>query len=229
MTTGLEVINDFNTIIIDSNYSNFMLSQTGVVTTTAQQVSGGLIVYRGNITTSATNPQVFFRNTNGAFVAILQATYGAISSFTVQSSSPGTFTYHLFGTNIPPVSTNFGLQVFKEDGSLAFDSGSNFLKFETVIQMTGDLGLVDINNYPLPADGKVRAACISFSRTSAVVLSMDPFIRIGYFIDAFRVNVNSIDTQRMICNNVLRQVDPNYGPSIATPAQLIVADVTGYS
>lgn len=228
MTTGLEVINDFNTIIIDSNYSNFMLSQTGVVTTTAQEAVGGFIVYRGNITTSATNPQVFFRNTNGVFVAILQATYGATSSFTVQSSSPGTFTYHLFGTNIPPVSTNFGLQVFKEDGSLAFDSGSNFLRYETVIQMTGDFG-VNIKNYPLPADGKVRAACISFSRTSSFVWSMYPFPRIGFFIDAFRVNANSIDTQRMICSMIPGQLDTNYDPSIATPAQLIVADVTGYS
>lgn len=229
MTTGLEVINDFNTIVIDSNYSNFMLSETGVVTTTARRVGTGLVVYIGNITTSAINPQVFFRNTNGAFVAILQATYGSTSSFTVQSSAPGTFTYHVFGTNIPPASRNFGLQVFKEDGSLAFDSGSKLLRYETVIQMSGDSWVVDIRTYPLPVDSKIRAACISFSSTSAIMVTHTPFPMIGFFIDSFRVNQNSIDTRRMLSNRAPGQPDTNYPPSIATPAQLIIADVTGYS
>lgn len=229
MTVGLEVRNDFNTIVIDSNYSNLLLGQQGSVSVNLVDTYGsGITLYSGSITTAVKNPQLFFKNTNGAYVAVYNATYDVNSTvFSIYTNAGGSFNYLIFGTDIPLSSNNYGLQVFKEDGTLAFDSGSKILKYETVIQMSGSSGQDSIS-YPLPVSSTQRAACISFSRTSAIVIGVTPFPRIGMFIDSIRVNSNSIDAMRMIYRIAPGQPDTNYPAIIATPAQLIVADVTGY-
>ena len=229
MTAGLEIFNDSNTIVLESNYSNFMLSAKGSVQTTPFNTGAGGIQYLATVTTDTKNPQIFFSNTNGSFIAIPRISLsGTTTTFHINSSTQQVnLSYYIFSTDIPPVGGNFGLQVFKEDRSLAFDSSSKFLRYETVVQTWWGPG-INQTTYQLPPSLNTRAVCLTYTRLSYFLISTYPFPRIGAFVDSFRVNQNSIDTQRMQLYVFPGQLDQGFTPVSATPAQLIVADVTGY-
>lgn len=225
MAAGFEVLNDLNSIVIDSDYKNFMLSSKGKATTVEYVNPDGTRVYYAIISTDAKSPQVLITNTGSAFFSIVSSSVvGGISTFYIYSDRVASVDYLVFGTDIPPVSTRYGLQVYAETGELAFDSGSNFLRFHDVIQTNGS----NSSSYQVYSSGKVIAAGLSFVRPSVIQVSDNPFPQLGRFVDCLQVASSSINLKRLLLGVFPGQPDQSYPPVLASPPQLLVADVTGY-
>ena len=132
MTAGLQVYSDSGLIQIDDRYSNLALRTK--FTTTTSSVSGTLDTLNyATVDVSATYPIVAV-NTAGR-IALL----GAYSIGTnlwrlqfVSSSGNTTFTAYVFDYPVSP-GNNFGLQVFRDDGVLAFDSNIKYAKVAAIV------------------------------------------------------------------------------------------------
>ncbi len=224
MTTGgLQVINDSGTIQIDQNYYNFMLYSKSTATTTLINTGTSTVIYGTTITVPTTkNPQIFF-GVNSAYLSVGHRTVsGGSTSFQVYSNVATTFTYYVFVTDPAQVAdSGYGLQVFREDGSLVFDARNRFLRFENVFQIA-----FGSTSFPLSPAGKTYAAALSFSRTSAAIVSSVPFTQVGIFLDFSRLLTNSVSVASFHINRFPGQA--SFSPQFTEPPQLIVADVTNY-
>lgn len=113
MPAGLQVIGSHGIIQVDENFSNL-----------AYRGSGS---FSGSLTLSGLNfPVLAFRPGNVQGTSISRIVAGGGGNFTWHFTGSGSGNYWLF--DIPEQSGSFGLQVFRADGSLAFDSGRRYMK-----------------------------------------------------------------------------------------------------
>lgn len=126
MTTGLQIVNDAGTILIDENYTNLALRLKGTVTLDSDGVA--LVAVAG-----LASPVVAVRCTTA------QA-YGELgsgnTSLRIRGNPGASVTYYIFDT---PVGSGLhqGLQVFNAAGVLCFDSGRSYARVRAAI--TGDI------------------------------------------------------------------------------------------
>lgn len=226
MPTGLDIYNDYGTLQINEKYSNllFMLKGTLTVSTLSDQYTYS---YKAVLYVPGINPEIYINSAGTAYVAIGSKTPVSNGwNFTIYASSPVTLTYYVFDTNGLP-SGNFGLQVFKEDRTLVYDSSCKVLQ------------IVDIFSLGMPSSqrtyptGKTYAARLTYSRQNIVEgpivdAQMDAWTAIT--LDTFLVWGNTIYTQT---GDTLIGVFPqpwymSTPWAWGVPPQVIVADVTGY-
>lgn len=131
MAYGLKVWGDSGVLQIDDNYSNYHLVRKGTITISQTSNNYGT----GIVSIVGTAPLIAW--TGGGFASIIQtARNGNTWTFNLCAycPSPIILTYFIFDQiqGIPP-SGQFGLRVFKPDGSIAFDSNYAYARISTII------------------------------------------------------------------------------------------------
>lgn len=145
MPAGLQVFNDSGTIQVDQDYVSFSLSAKGVCSMTLDPALHPQPMYIGSVTVAGQNPIIAFRPP-------VQSTPGgpAVNLLSRQQSG-NQFTFHFRAKHNQPFSLeywvfdsagygigggmNFGLQIFKADGTIAFDSGTKPIRVVGVIDL----------------------------------------------------------------------------------------------
>ena len=156
MTVGYEVLNDSGSILLDANYPNLALVARGTVNIAPNTYAGGTY---GTVSVPATGmPLVFLRS--AGFAAVADARPGSFTYF--MATGVTTLDYWAFA---PPqdVGARFGMQVYTDRGSLAFDAAQRYLRIAGVVQTgkalnfndTGGVG--EIASFGLP--GNLPAVC----------------------------------------------------------------------
>lgn len=138
MPAGLQVINEYGTIQIDQDYINLCLSAKGTMTTSNDGLVHPQPMEVATISVNGSNPLLALRGPTGKRLNVERVSVsGNIFTFRVksQSSSSFTFSYWVFDKAEWAMSGNLGvgLQVFKGNGEVAFDSGSRPLRIVDVV------------------------------------------------------------------------------------------------
>ena len=116
MPAGLQIYNDFGTILIADTNPNYTYKSKGSAATNA---SSQLVL----TVTDGVQPVIAFRSTAPVMLK-RSARSGTTFTFTIFSETPGvTVDYWIFDVKGTP-STGYGLQVFNAAGQLMFDSSS---------------------------------------------------------------------------------------------------------
>lgn len=160
---GFQIINDHLTTLIDSNYANLALIDSGTVAVASNTAADG---YAGGVT---------LNNPRGGLPLIFISCTGFVNIHPVY---PGSFGYRM-ATGVtsfkwwafaPPNTSasgpGQGLQVFDANGNCTFDSSLKYLRVAEVLNGTtsGLLnptngGVGNINSYPMSAGSANRAFC----------------------------------------------------------------------
>jgi len=160
MTAGLQVFNTSNFIQVDQDYTNLCLTNKGVSTTSAQ--AGGYVGSYFDIVV----PQNKFMAVKCLYPIALESTIisgtSRIYRYRLPSAPAGTQvnTYE-FGPFDGVSAANYGLEIFKSDGSLAFSSSKNYMRVQAVMGVN-DYAEILGQVYQLP-EGKTYAVMLSSS------------------------------------------------------------------
>ncbi|HCC4915132.1 TPA: hypothetical protein M5Q67_006140 [Pseudomonas aeruginosa] len=226
MPAGLTVFNDNWTFQINEDYSNVQLKSKGTFTVSSPTAKY-TYSYKGVLFVEGDNPEVYVTGTGSAYIGVgLKERVNNGWNFTIYSSTKVTFTYYVFDTNLPPAGT-FGLQVFKENGSLVYDSSWRVLRIIDVFTL----------GYPSSqktyTSGRVYAARLSYSRQNLVQgpivdPRMDSWTAIA--IDTFRISSNTVytDTGRVFIGVFPQEWYLTTPWAWGAAPRVVVADVTGY-
>ncbi|WP_405126771.1 hypothetical protein [Ralstonia pseudosolanacearum] len=154
MPAGLTVYGEHGFVQITEAYGNLALRQKSTVTPDG---SG-----RGSFTFTGSRPFVCIQSANP--VALLGSSNSG-ADWTVNFSAPAQapFTVYVFDEPAAP-SGQPGLQVFKADGSLAFDSGLAYLKVVGVVTPPSGAPAYGESWEASPVVAGSYAACISYTR-----------------------------------------------------------------
>lgn len=145
MVAGLQVISDSNTLQIDENYSNLRVAHQGTLNVIVRNTvvndpnSGASLTVIGN------TPMLFFgaNTSNTAFIVASRTRSGNSWTFTVYAKSQtltdgsvASVPYCIFDSMPVTSPGTFGLQVYNDNGTLAFDSSNKYLRISGVFQPT---------------------------------------------------------------------------------------------
>lgn len=127
MPAGLQVWNNGTFIQIDSEYTNYALLQKATVSLNAS----GPIHYFGGYADITVSSVAIVAVTSTSKICLESITVsGANRVFRYRSTVLGaSMTYYVFvPSNFVAPATNYGFEVFRADGSLAFSSGHNYMR-----------------------------------------------------------------------------------------------------
>lgn len=144
MTAGLQVFNDWGTVQLDQDYISFSMSAKGTLAMTGDPANHPQPMTVGQITVTGQNPIIAFLppppSANGGAVHLLGRSQSG-SQFTFYFSCLGQqafgLEYWVFDDAVMGMGAgeSFGLQVYRADGSLAFDSGTKPLRIVGVVDL----------------------------------------------------------------------------------------------
>ncbi len=155
MPVGLTVYGEHGFVQITEAYGNLALRQKSTVT----PASSG----RAALAFSASRPFVCIQSANP--VALLGSSNSG-TDWTVNFSAPAQAPFTVYVFDEPTASSGQpGLQVFKPDGSLAFDSGLAYLKVAGVVTPPSGAPAYGQSWEASPLVAGSYAACISYTRT----------------------------------------------------------------
>lgn len=210
MRAGLEVTRDNGSILLSDEYVSTVLMTTLI----ASQWSNGEAITSQVKTANYCDIYIpleagilAFEDTAGFYVcAIYGEQVGKSRRVRLYCSGKPSIKLHCFGTVLPSARGDYGLQLFKQDGSLAFDSSHKHIRVKTNALSSG--GAVS-----LPNDGVYGVAVGSFPYSYGVYVGS-----VGYGYTFFRVGVRVRGGIDASFSNVLVAASgqqPNIGP---TPA-----------
>lgn len=228
MPNGLQVFNDYNLLQIDSDFTNLALVRKGSLSTAAY--SNGSVTNtrptRASVSVGANEIIAFSCASPTAIVA----KDGNDVIFSTDAPAGAVITYWIFGIN--GAVSNSGVQVFKEDGSIAFDSGWQLLKFLGQTAGNGNYG------YPGKAVAVIPQTMYLLTQYSSVVQGVSPNV---FIVDSRTSNMSAaaisggslgISTAVVDAWGMTREYPNEVGPNGQTDngvvATYLVVDVTGY-
>ena len=138
MPTGLQVIGTHGVVQVDENWSNMVLMASGI----GRARLAGQVPMLYNTTvdsnyeidiTHITNPLVSVKTNGNGFVMHQMLVVNGRRYVRFSAPSSFYFEYYIFGRGTASES-NCGLQIFKADGSIAFDSAWRVLKIVSFAQ-----------------------------------------------------------------------------------------------
>lgn len=235
MPTGFQVLNDDGVYQITSDYRNLHMVAKGTATLSGPTYKDGgdRATYTATIVRTGTEmPFLAIRSAN--LVGYTEYTVSGTTTYTLYSLSSGTVDWWFFDL-IDPVSTSFGLQVFKADGSLAYDSGANGLRLAGLTVLPGSFSFPSDVSQTYPS-GRIYAAIFSqaglitdfYEHTSSPVV-----YRIQEVIAMCRWDgVTLIGRRAMTSAETI--ISSNYSDDMPTnqylqrPPTFLVADVTNF-
>lgn len=162
MGVGVQVWNDWGSSQIDQDHVSLALSAKGSINMTLDPATHPQPMRIGTVTVTGDNPIIAFRpSTPGIYVNLLrQSRNGNQWTFHFRALAGANFTLNYWTFDKPERalhrSDGFGFQVFRDDGSVAFDASSRPLRV---------VGVIDL---PPPADGEGVSGRGGLARTGAV-------------------------------------------------------------
>lgn len=221
MTTGLQVLNDKNSVQIGSDYQNFVLTSKTYKTGRNPIVFDGLF-YAIQPTTNSV-PDRF-----GNYNVSDSCTY-----FRTADGSLGNMTVYGFGLPTPSLGNGVGLQVFKEDGSVAFDSNLKYMKVlatrsSSMDKATAIRGLpfydgdFEFNGYKFNLNFGHRNVAVIFSSTYKV-RQFDYMPE--YWVSSCHINANN----DLLIYDFQNESNAFFNPSgyVSSSCNWLVIDTTG--
>lgn len=221
MAYGLNVSGDSGVIQVDDSYTNLALKQSGSIWVPAGLSGASFTVYGVN------NPLLFVR-TSGAAVYVQSDNNPPNPTYTFKSgeaTAAGTVYWYLFDDSSIPVSSGWGLSVYRADGSVAYNTDWKVLKIGAVAQCPN---LADGTDFPSATAAApytaTWAACICSNR---IRMTDSGTGRYSYFVgDSVVTNTGGAYTAGGVIVATInldenRLIQP-YG------GLLLIADVTGY-
>lgn len=125
MFSGIQVFNDYGLLQIDSDFINMCFLRKGSLSTTTYMNGSGVVTNPTRATVTVNdNELIAFSST--VPVAIIGRD-GNTVTLAAESPAGATINYWIFGG--ASAESDFGLQVYKSDGSLAFDSAWKLMNF----------------------------------------------------------------------------------------------------
>lgn len=236
MPAGLQVINDFGTIQIDSEWQNYALVDVQTVTSVqnAQLFPGAF--FRGSIYTNSFESDLVFAHCASPFSIVgtsyvnSQRRVGVATRNTV--GIPVTF----YSFRKQPIqASTFGLQVFNAAGELTFDAASKFAKIVRVLsasQVFNGSGTIS-----LPANRKYAVCIPSFCGISRSDYSQNTGGGLDYWQNFYgeapvlRLTSASVSSSPLEQWLFFQVPSANRGAStyyVSNWVQALVADVTGF-
>lgn len=133
MSYGLNVTNSFDYVQIDQNYSNFVIHESGSVTVSDY-------FYPATIPVTEINgfaPLLFVRANSGQSFCVSHKFLNALTQVWKDPNDTNAVTVEWFTCTpidyIPPSETDYGLHVYKSDGTIAFSSNKKYQQIYDVI------------------------------------------------------------------------------------------------
>lgn len=172
MPAGIQIWGDHGFVQITDAYSNFAFRAKGVV---ALDGNG-----RGSISFSGmSHPMVCVQS--GSPVALLGTwTDGWSWTFTFNGSPGASFWVFTFDDPVFNGGSKYGLQIFKDDGSLAFDSNMKYMKIAGIGSPPGGVPGYNATWEYNPLVGGSYAVCMTYVRTGIYSI---PFTDVIYCAD----------------------------------------------
>ncbi len=147
MAVGFQVWNDWGTTQVDQDHITLAMSAKGSITMTLDPATHPQPMRIGSVTVTGDNPIIAFApSTPGVFVNLLrQSRNGDQWTFHFRAQAGANFTLAYWTFDKPERAMTggdgFGIQVFRDDGGIAFDSGMKPLR------------VVEVADLDPPADG----------------------------------------------------------------------------
>lgn len=234
MTVGFEVFNDGNSLLVNQDYSNFILSQKLTLTTT--NTGKAVPPFRGSHLT-VTAPAVAFVAVSADQVVCLESVFtsgnGKNYTFRFPYSPAGTVISVFVFTLIQPNSLGWGFEIYREDGSIAFSGLERYMRV-MASDYAEDYGSRIGKSYPIPL-GRTAAIVLGTPCGSWEVLSQESGGS-GWSTDISRFNMGVrvsgaayYVTEDMTYSNSSRSSSPPTNGVLASDAMtIVVVDVTNY-
>lgn len=218
MAAGLQVFNDSGSFQIDDRNKNMLLIAKG--TGTFVQGSNPAQIPDATVTvqTEALDAVILIRETSAPVAVLGRYRQGANWVFGLACASTISFQWFVFATERPGAEGNFGLRVYAEDGTLAFNSDVPFLRLKSLFQTSQAT-----QTFAVPQDGRTYAAALSFSRAGVAQLNESFSLQLRDFLHLTATSLLLSQAQ------VYRFPRQGSTPIVWTsPPQILLVDVTNY-
>lgn len=137
MLDGIEIINDYNTVLIDSTYSNLCLLQKGTATFTNSGFNAGVATV--TVTVKATSvPTLAIRSSFPCTVGY-RTRNGTSYTFLIYGSTPSigqSCEYYVFATPDDLGDTGGLVRVYDKNEKIVFDSNYKYMRLTGFYQFT---------------------------------------------------------------------------------------------
>lgn len=160
MTFGLLVQNNSGDLVVDSDYRNHVIVETGTV---ASPAAGLNTVSFASTYAIALQSMVFGRCT-GDFIGFVRFTYsaGLVSGFQFAAKAGGSsFSWKLSVLSNTASGDAFGARIYDASGDLVFDAGLNYLALIDAIAITTLSGSTFVTGNTAHASGTTPFYCLS--------------------------------------------------------------------
>ena len=123
MPYGMEIINDYGTILLDHSYNNLAMVSKGSVTTARDSpASEDVAIYSAYIGTALLSGERLAIACSTAFATFFCETDAV---YVCTGGATAVVEWYRFGTPAPSTTNNAGLRVYNASGQLTFDSNHN--------------------------------------------------------------------------------------------------------
>lgn len=139
MEAGLQIFNDDSFIQLDSNYKNLEFKSKGTFSIAASDgSSGGSNISFTNVSFVGVQPIIALNCANPCYASFVSRS-GNTWTFQIYNGSNFAITgeYFFFDEPAATSSGKLGLQIFKEDGTLGYDSNKSYMRVLEYLSTTG--------------------------------------------------------------------------------------------
>jgi len=231
MVAGLQIFNDYNTIQIDSSFSNFFLKEKRFVSliSTHPGFRGAYETYTAEVTFNGIkNPLLFIGESSAGVSVIGSVQTGSSITYTLNCAVSLSFYVFLYDQT-PPVNTGFGLQIFDEKGGLMFDAGGRLLNILGSVPLQS-FGVSSVLNQSTA--GRTLAVKLNTTAThrritggqGSALLSVINSIRL---FSGYSVQYGTTNWYIASLGGDTAPQDPDYTTFLGGRVRVLVADVTG--
>lgn len=214
---GIQILNTFGTIMIDENYKNLAVRQSGSVSKTGRSTTELVpITYPIDAPIVAISPAQF------AYVSSLLPS-GQSFRYGGGISRPTSIDYYVFDTPVIQPG-NFGLQVYNALGQLTFDSGMKYARVVDIFGGSTEASWAGTRTYEAGRKYSVAQLASGLIRESERVGST---YTNTWRRSMARIVGNVLTTSLVLANRREGDASP-VTPVNETGATFAVIDVTGY-
>lgn len=232
MNAGIEIINDFGTVLIDAGFENLSLFSKGEATVLAAAGGAGYV----DISASIANGQMPIIAIRSSFYATVAYTSASSTVFTArivseQLSVGQQLSYYVFSIPINVPDAKGLLQVRNSENKLIFDSNLDY--FRCIGFYPNSASWSDFLIPPgktvayVPTQPGLRSLSRNENPTPPPFRYVVTDDYVGYRVSGGRIQRNRFITQ--IQQRTSNSALPDWAASYASPESgLLIADVTGY-
>lgn len=222
MPAGMQVYNDAGVLQVDGQNRHYVMRQKGSGTCNTSQSSGGRTRYYTLITyTGGTAPVIALGNTAGVSVYHVGVS-GSTWTYAIVSNTNGqTFDYFIFDVGPSASGSGQGMQVFREDGALAYEVGGGASAAKPLRVAGAGTGTY--------ASGRTYAALLTSNgfTYSRIDFGLDePNYQYQAYLAGATVSGNVVESFLMVFESYFTPVGPE--ETYNTDFFMIVLDVTNY-